>query len=144
MLPVTDYLLYDMKIFDPDAHRAFTGQDNALILSNLLHAADSMRRRGFPKKLWIRTPLIWEATATPENIRAIGRFIGENLMDVLERWELCAFNGACVAKYDKLGLHWDYAGRGTMSRAQIEPLRLAALENVSEDKLLVSGMIRER
>ena len=31
-----------------------------------------------------------------------------------------------------------------MSRAQIEPLRLAALENVSEDKLLVSGMIRER
>ena len=110
----------------------------------LLHAADSMRRRGVPKKLWIRTPLIWDATATPENIRAIGRFIGENLADVLERWELCAFNGACVTKYDKLGLHWDYAGRSTMSRAQIEPLRLAALENVGEDKLLVSGMIREK
>lgn len=144
MLPVTDYLLYDMKIFDPDAHRAFTGQDNALILSNLLRAADSMRHRGYPKKLWIRTPLIWDATATSENIRAISRFIGENLSDVLERWELCAFNGACVTKYDKLGLRWDYAGRGTMSRAQIEPLRLAALENVGEDKLLVSGMIREK
>ncbi len=151
LLPVTDYLLYDMKIFDPEQHRAFTGQDNALILSNLLRAADSMRHRGYPKKLWIRTPLIWDATATSENIRAIGRFISENLSDVLERWEdvlerweMCAFNGACVTKYDKLGLRWDYAGRGTMSRTQIEPLRLAALENVSEDKLLVSGMIREK
>ena len=49
-----------------------------------------------------------------------------------------------VTKYDRLGLGWDYAGRGTMSRTQIEPLRLAALENVGEDKLLVSGMIREK
>ena len=56
----------------------------------------------------------------------------------------CLWDGACVTNNDKLGLRGDYAGRGTMSRAQIEPLRLAALENVGEDKLLVSGMIREK
>ena len=63
-------------------------------------------------------------------------------MDVVERWELCAFNGVCVSKYEKLGLTWAFEGQGAMSEAEIAPLRAAALSQVPEDKLLISGMIR--
>ena len=143
VLPYTDYLLYDMKIFDPVLHREYTGRSNEQILENLIFAAEFMRRADHPMTLWIRTPLIYGATATQENIRAIGAFLREYAADVLERWEMPAFNGVCVSKYEKLEQKWDYDGMGAMSRSQIDPLRLAALENIPEEKVLVSGMIRE-
>ena len=143
VLPQTDYLLYDMKIFDPVLHREYTGQSNERILENLIFTAEYMRRADHPMSLWIRTPLIYGATATQENIRAIGAFLRGHVSDVLERWEMPAFNGVCVSKYEKLEQKWDYDGMGAMSRSQIDPLRLAALENIPEEKVLVSGMIRE-
>ena len=143
VLPYTDYILYDMKIFDSEAHRKYTGQTNERILENLLFAADYMRSAEHPMKLWIRTPLIYDATATVENICAIGAFLRENVLDVLERWEMPAFNGVCVSKYEKLERKWAYDGMGAMSRAQVGPLKQAALEHLPEEKVLVSGMIRE-
>ena len=143
VLPQTDYLLYDMKIFDPVLHREYTGQSNERILENLIFTAEYMRRADHPMSLWIRTPLIYGATATQENIRAIGAFLRGHVSDVLERWEMPAFNGVCVSKYEKLEQKWDYDGMGAMSRSQIDPLCLAALENIPEEKVLVSGMIRE-
>ena len=143
VLPVTDHILYDIKIFDSEKHKAFTGQPNERILDNLLFAADFMRRADHPMKLWIRTPLIYGATATEENIREIGMFLQENLPDVVERWELPAFNGVCVSKYEKLEQKWYYDGMGAMSEAVISPLRAAATEHFPAEKVLVSGMIRD-
>ena len=142
LLPVTDHILYDIKIFDSEAHKAFTGQPNERILDNLLFAADFMRSADHPMKMWIRTPLIYGATATEENIREIGRFLRENLSDVVERWELPAFNGVCVSKYEKLEQKWHYDGMGAMSETVISPLRTAAMETFPAEKVLVSGMIR--
>ncbi len=143
VLPYTNYLLYDMKIFDSALHRKFTGQPNEKILNNLICAASYMRSADHPIKLWIRTPLIYGATATVDNIRRIGSFLRENAKDVLERWEMPAFNGVCVSKYEKLEQKWDYDGMGAMTRQQIAPLRKAAEEFISKEKVLVSGMIRE-
>ena len=144
LLPYTDYLLYDLKVFDPQQHRAFTGQTNERILDNLLYAAAYMRSAERPMKLWIRTPLIYGSTATPQNLRAIGSFLRDNVADVLERWELPAFNGVCVSKYQKLERPWQYDGMGAMSASQIAPLRAAAMESIPEDRILVSGMIRDQ
>ena len=142
LLPETDYLLYDMKLFDREAHRRFTGQVNDRIRENLLFAAEEMRLHGSPREIWIRTPLIPGATATDENIRAIGTFLKENLRDVVTRWELCAFNAACKAKYDKLGREWAFAGCGLMTEKEVAPLRRAAEETFGAEKLIVTGMIR--
>ena len=143
VLPHVDYILYDMKIFDREKHREFTGAYNDLILSNLKHAAGYVRSAAHPMEIWIRTPLIPGATATPENIAAIGAFIRDSLQDVVTRWELCAFNGVCASKYDKLGTRWAYDGMGAMTQPEIEPLRQAALACLPPEKVLVSGMIRE-
>ena len=143
VLPHTDYILYDMKIMDREKHREFTGAYNDLILKNLLSAADYIRSAGRPMEIWIRTPLIPGATATVENVTAIGTFIRDNLQDVVTRWEMCAFNGVCTSKYDKLGTRWAYDGTGAMTKSEIEPLKQAALSLLPEDKVIVTGMIRE-
>jgi len=143
VLPHTNYVLYDMKIFDPEKHRLFTGQTNERILENLKFTAGYIRKADHPMEIWIRTPLIPGATALEENIRAIGAFIRENILDVTARWEMCAFNGVCVSKYGKLERQWEYDGKGAMTQAEIAPLKAAALSQVPEDKVLVSGMIRE-
>ena len=142
ILPYTNYILYDMKIFDGEKHKLFTGQSNDRILENLLYAADYVRHADHPMEIWIRTPLIPGATAIPENLEAIGKFLSENLMDVLGRWEMCAFNGACAAKYQKLGRRWEYEGKGTMTQGEIESYKAAATKYFPKDKLIVTGMIR--
>ncbi len=143
VLPYTNYILYDMKIFDSDAHKRFTGAPNERIVENLLYAAEYVRHADHPMEIWIRTPLIPTATADVENITAIGTFLRDNLIDVVTRWEMCTFNGVCTAKYDKLGRKWAFDGIGAMSRSEIEPLKRAALSVMPEDKVIITGMIRE-
>lgn len=142
VLPWTNYILYDMKLFDSEQHKRFTGVPNERILENLKFTADFVRSADHPMKIWIRTPLIPGITAEPENIRAIGSFIRDHLLDVVERWELCAFNGVCVSKYDKLGVSWTFNGQGAMSDGEIRPIRQLALSLLPEEKVLISGMIR--
>ena len=143
VLPWTNYVLYDVKLFDSDAHKKYTGADNDLILDNLLHVANYIRNSARPAELWIRTPLIPGATATVDNILAIGSFLKAQVSDVLTRWELCAFNGICVSKYKKLGRKWQFEGQGTMLEEEIAPLKEAALSQIPSEKLLVTGMIRK-
>jgi pyruvate formate lyase activating enzyme len=142
VLPHTDHVLFDIKLLDPALHRRHTGQTNAIILQNLTAVADYIRTVNPFVRLWIRTPLIPDATATPENIIAIGRFIRERLFDVTERWELCAFNPACKSKYDRLGLPWPYADCPLLEQAFVSALRGAALSTgMTAGKLVVSGLI---
>ncbi len=142
VLPYTNHILYDIKLINSDAHQRFTGAPNERILENLLYAAQYVRSADHPMEIWIRTPLIPTATATVENIFAIGAFIRNNLMDVVTRWEMCSFNGVCVSKYDKLGTKWAFDGIGAMCQRDIAPLKKAALSCVPENKVIVTGMIR--
>ena len=149
VLLYTDCVLYDIKIFDPALHKMYTGQSNEIILENLIDIAHRIRkagREGNPRnqdmKLWLRTPLIPGATATEENISAIGGFICDNLSDVVERWELCAFNSACGGKYKKMGQTWTYEDCKLMGQAIIDKLKAAALSTgMPGEKLVVSGLL---
>jgi pyruvate formate lyase activating enzyme len=150
VLPHTDYVLFDIKVLDPDLHKRYTGHTNDTILRNLAYAADTIRATNLtrasnghrPMQLWIRTPLIPDSTATPGNIAAIARYIRENLSDVTERWELCAFNSVCKQKYDKLELAWTYADYPLMNQAQIDTLREVALSaGATREKLVISGLV---
>ena len=106
ILPHTDIVLFDLKEMDPEKHVAFTGRPNRPILDALLFVRDHLAPGA---RLWIRTPLIPGATATPENLRGIGAFLADQLDGRVERWELCAFNNLCRDKYRRLGLDWRFA-----------------------------------
>jgi pyruvate formate lyase activating enzyme len=118
ILPWIDLVLYDLKIFDSEAHRSVIGADNAVILENYRKLAE-MR---FP--LWVRTPVIPGATDSGENIHAVGGFIAS--LPPPEKWELCAFNNLCRDKYERLDREWAYRGAELTKKAHIENLAAIA------------------
>lgn len=142
VLPVTDCVLYDIKIMDPDLHQQFTGSRNDLILDNIRNLANYIRTQRPDMTLWIRTPLIPNATATDDNLRQIKRFIQENLLDLIERWELCSFNNICKSKYEKMHLKWDFAEEALLPQQRIDEIRQLILgDGFPEEKLVISGVI---
>jgi pyruvate formate lyase activating enzyme len=118
MLPYIDMVLYDIKIFDAEAHKKIVGANNRLILENYRRLAECGVR------VWVRTPIIEGATGSEENIAAIGKFIaGAGLP---EKWELCAFNNLCRDKYERLDKEWVYKDTGLIEKSHIEKLACVA------------------
>jgi len=116
VLQHTDLVLYDLKEMNPARHVEFTGGSNERILSNLLRLRDFVRGDGTRPSIWIRTPLVPDHTATEENISAIAHFLNGHLGERVERWDLCAFNNTCGAKYEKLGRRWAFDGEPLLAR----------------------------
>jgi pyruvate formate lyase activating enzyme len=118
-LAYTDLVLYDLKLADPVEHKELTGVSNAVILDNLKTVAAWAVKGG---RLWIRTPIIPGATDSAANISGIAAILNALPEGAVERWELCAFNNLCGAKYKSLGLSWAYEGIPLMEKAMLEAL----------------------
>ena len=115
----SDLILFDLKLIDANAHRAWVGVDNQPILENL-HGLGGYLGEHAEKRLWIRTPLIPGATCSEENIAGIGTWLAEHLPDRVDRWELCAFNNLCRDKYRRLGLEWDFVDAPLLAQAELD------------------------
>jgi pyruvate formate lyase activating enzyme len=123
MLPFLDLVLYDLKIWDPDRHRAATGVDNVTILDN----ARRLAAAGLP--LWVRTPLIPGYTADEENVAALADFIAAELPTV-QRWDLLAYTNLGGPKYRRLDRAYALEGVPLLSRAEMEALHAVAVARV--------------
>ncbi|MCF7854047.1 MAG: glycyl-radical enzyme activating protein [Candidatus Pacebacteria bacterium] len=150
VLPSTDHVLFDLKLMHPKQHKQFTGQSNERILHNLIQVVENVRARrgaatsgnGRDLTLWIRTPLIPGTTDGDDNLAAIGSFLAEHAVDAVERWELCAFNNACTAKYKKLALPWEFEGIPLLNQERVDTLKQQAIAGgFPRDKLVTSGLI---
>lgn len=126
ILPYMDLLLFDLKEMNPLKHSIFTGVDNRLIHTNILSICDYIQHERLPVRIWIRTPLIPDMTASVENITAIGFFIDQHLSGSVEKWELCAFNNLCCDKYKRLGIRWELSDTALLSESEMEHLLLKA------------------
>ena len=72
VLEHTDYMLFDLKIYDTDLHEKYTGVPNAPILENFRRLV----RSGVP--FVPRIPLIPGVTDTEENLGALAALLREN------------------------------------------------------------------
>jgi len=90
----TDQVIADIKLIDSARHKAATGVDNALILSNIQRLASN------GANLLIRVPLIPGYTDDEENILGIAQFV-RSLGRAIPL-ELLNFNPMCRDKYDAL------------------------------------------
>jgi pyruvate formate lyase activating enzyme len=120
LFPLVDVFLIDLKLIDPTEHQHWTGAPLELILSNLHWLADQIRHDPCHKKLWIRTPLIPGATFTQANLSGISTFLAAEISDVVERWELCAFNNLCRDKYIRLDMVWLFQSTPLMTRSEMD------------------------
>jgi pyruvate formate lyase activating enzyme len=99
LLTHTDLVLYDLKLMDEAEHRRWTGASNRQVLENA--------RRLDGRKVEPRLALIPGVTDTPENLRAVCRFVREARLAGLT---LLPYNPAAAAKYEWLGLDYELEG----------------------------------
>jgi pyruvate formate lyase activating enzyme len=120
MFPLFDTFLVDLKLIDPEEHQRWTGAPLDRVLQNLSWLADEIRTRAPEKVLWIRTPLIPGATVTQKNLTGISAWLGANVGETAERWELCAFNNLCRDKYSRLDQDWVFGETELMTQADLD------------------------
>ena len=87
-----DLVLMDLKLYDAEAHKRYTGVSNEQILKN----AAALKASGIPHVF--RIPLIPAVTDTRENLAAIAAFVGDS------RAELLSYNALAPAKYAGVGM----------------------------------------
>ena len=140
ILPFTDLILFDLKEIDPLRHATFTGQSNAVVFENLLFVRDYILERAPQMRLWVRTPLIPGATAARANLAGIGAFLAERLGDLVERWELCAFNNLCRDKYRRLEIAWEYNDMPLLTLQELDRMASWARESgLPPERILATG-----
>lgn len=96
VLPYVDTFLYDVKLMDPERHKKYIGQDNALILENLkkLSQADA--------NINLRIPLITPVNTSDQDIQDIISFLKENDIRIVKT-NLLPYHNTGNHKYEKLG-----------------------------------------
>ena len=102
ILPVTDLVMMDIKLFDSARHREYTGVANERILANAVRLGEQ------PQPLIVRTPIVPGVNDTPEDVTAIAGFVAK--LPNLLYYELLPFHPLATGKYEALGL--DYRARG--------------------------------
>lgn len=141
VLPYTDCILYDIKLFDSARHEAFTGVPNGLILENFTHLIRYRRERKPSLTIWVRTPVIPDYTDDVENISAIGAYLNSTAKTDVERWELCCFNNLCIDKYRKLQIPWALEGKRLLPAARVEEIKESAYKSgFPVANIVVSGI----
>lgn len=95
ILPVTDYVLFDLKQLDDAVHERFTGASNKLILENAAVAVKS------GVSVQFRCPIIPGINDTPENIKETARFV-IGVQGKETALELLPYHRMGVAKYEAL------------------------------------------
>jgi pyruvate formate lyase activating enzyme len=96
VLPYVDLFYCDLKIFDSQEHKHYTGRDNQIIKDNFRYLASS------GKKMIVRLPLIEQITDTVENRKAIADFVNE--IDKNIPVELINYNPLTENNYNRLGI----------------------------------------
>ena len=95
ILPYTDLFLYDVKCFDSEKHKKYTGVGNALILENLKILL------GACKPIWVRIPIVPTVNDTKEEMQAIRAFLDAHGRP--EKIELLPYHAMGEHKYEALG-----------------------------------------
>ena len=101
LLDCADLFLYDLKHLDPLQHRKFTGQDNHLILDNLL------RLSATGQSIHLRIPLIENFNADDAHIESVARFVRQLN---LSRIDLLPYHNTGSSKYERLGRRYNTDG----------------------------------
>lgn len=96
LMDYVDLFIVDMKLFDDELHKSYTGRTNEIIKSNFLYLSEQ------GKNIIVRIPLIRNITDTEQNREAILNFVrkaGEGIPV-----EFVNYNPLAANNYERLGI----------------------------------------
>lgn len=94
LLPYLDLIMCDLKIWDDEAHKKWTGVSNQKVKENI----EKLGQTGIP--VIVRTPLIPNVCADTDSIEKIAAFVSK--LPNLKTYELLNFNPLGGSKYKAL------------------------------------------
>ena len=124
LMQYTDLVLLDVKHIDSDKHKTLTSHGNGNVLSFARYLAE----KGIP--VWIRHVVVEGYTDDPEDLRALGRFIG-GLKNV-KALDVLPYHAMGEAKYRELGISYSLAGMQPLARSEAEKAKNHILEGIRE------------
>lgn len=95
ILPYIDLFLYDIKCFDNEKHKKYTGVDNELILKNLNELSQK------DKEIWIRIPVIVGVNDNIKEMNNIKHFLQE--CNNISKIELLPYHAMGEHKHAAIG-----------------------------------------
>jgi pyruvate formate lyase activating enzyme len=113
LLPYLDVILFDLKHLDLETHQTFTGVSNKSILSNL------GRLTTFKAPITIRIPLIPGFNASEASLRAMGKFISEELKGATNQVNLLPYHTLGRAKYHALGRDYPWQAYPRLTETEV-------------------------
>lgn len=100
IIPYTNLFLYDVKCYDSDMHKQYTGVGNDLILENL------RRLLAAGKSIWVRIPVIASVNDSAKEMQRIKDFLCSCGMP--EKIELLPYHAMGEHKYTAIGTKAPY------------------------------------
>lgn len=120
LLPLVDLVMFDIKIFDCEAHRKWTGVSNERVLEN----ARKLAKTG--KDFLVRTPVIPGVNDSQEEIGNIAEFAGS--LGGAQYYELLLFNPLGESKYQALQTDNQFEGARQSPAKTVDRLKQIAEE----------------
>ena len=102
LLNYTDLVMLDIKHIDTKKHKDITGSGN----ENILEFAKRLEKANIP--LWVRHIIIEGYTDKPEDLIALGEFIGK--LKNLKALDVLPYHTMGVGKYTELGISYPLEG----------------------------------
>ena len=102
LLNYTDLVMLDIKHIDTKRHKNITGAGN----ENILEFAKHLEKANIP--LWVRHIIIEGYTDKPEDLIALGEFIGK--LKNLKALDVLPYHTMGVGKYTELGISYPLEG----------------------------------
>ncbi len=113
ILPLTDLVLFDIKLLDNQAHKAMTGVGTNLIRRNLEKITASVRT-------WFRVPVISGVNADPDSMDAVASLAREL---GVEKVSLLPFHDGGISKMAQIGMGTRGFKGEAPDRFQLEKLK---------------------
>ncbi|MGN0292944.1 MAG: glycyl-radical enzyme activating protein [Lachnospiraceae bacterium] len=122
ILPWTDTFLYDVKLFEEEEARKYTGSDGKLIFDNLEKLSKRLteNENGRPAaEIWIRMPVIGGVNDTMEHMERAAHFLKEKQI-CCSQVNLLPYHNTGSSKYARMGQNYEGEAFYTPSKKRME------------------------
>ena len=114
LIPYLDFVFFDLKLFNEEAHKRYTGISNRGVMEN------ARRLDLLSVPMVMRTPLIPGITDSDDNIRQIARFGRE--LNHLRYYEILNYNVLAESKYEIIGSKYSLSGARPLPARRVKEL----------------------
>ena len=124
LMTYVDLVMLDIKHINSDKHKTLTSRGNEDVLSFARYLAER------DVTVWIRHVIVKGYTDDPEDLRALGRFIGG--LSSAKALDVLPYHSMGEKKYAELGIDYPLSGMESLDKSDAEKAKAYILEGIRE------------